>query len=776
MTSRTRSRREPTPPARRADWSLQPRGPVSAAGMGGLALAAASVAGGQVLHVHPGWAVAGTAIGASVAVLTGLNTLPKALGWRLWCWLTGGGWLTWTLMDGLAAMEPWLLLGGISMTAGMTYTWAHTTKPRPSMTGHHLNGPLSGSPLTANVPRASLPLAEEWLARIRRCSELRVTIEDWKDWSHGAGFSALVALPPGGANIRTLADKAIRLAADADLPDGCAVEFRPSGRRRSVWMDVSTVNKLAEVVDHPRDYSPRDVTEGVTLGRYRNGEPMTVKVREPRTIVVGTTGSAKTGTLHTATCELGRCFNNLVWHMDLNGGGVSQPWLRSWLNGDSDRPAVDWAAPCPEEALLMSHAMVAIALERKTAYSGLRMAADEDKLPVSADVPQITTILDEGFEVLSDTIRDPLQKAIRADIEETARIGRAEAVQLVLSALRSTSNTLSTDLLSRMHNRIFMAGGATKEAEYLFDYPRGLSAEEDLSGPGSGYVRRFGESEIRTWRAWRMKPQRDIYPASAAIAARRPDLDAASARAAGDAYTSRLTRMRWLFSTQEERDHLQRPDPIELPGMYEANGEPIVWDPAVSHPCARDVHTQLEVRPTPHKPVRQADSRAHLQLLQGGTAAGWASPESIAAAAHSQRAAAGTAPMPVTAAAAAEPVYAATAEQIRPVTAAAAELPEIVRRVLTILRRARDGRLHSEDLAARAGVADKLQLAQLLGAVGLTPRPNSFERGGKKRRGYDVRDAEECAARIAGGEQEVPAAVADWPDVDDEDEQAAAGI
>nr|BFE85850.1 hypothetical protein GCM10020093_084510 [Planobispora longispora] len=239
---------------------------------------------------------------------------------------------------------------------------------------------------------------------------------------------------------------------------------------------MATVNQLATDLDHHGDYSPRDVNHGITLGRFRNGQAMTVQVRQPRTIVVGTTGSAKTGTLHTATAELGRCFNNVTWHMDLNGGNVSIPWLRPWLDGQVDRPAVDWAAPCREEALLMAHANVQIALERKVAYAALRLEADDDKLPVSAEVPQVTTILDEGHEVLADSIRDPIERAIRAKIEKCARIGRAEAMQYLLSALRSVSGTLSPALLNLMHNRLFMAGGEQKECNYLYSYPKGCAS------------------------------------------------------------------------------------------------------------------------------------------------------------------------------------------------------------------------------------------------------------------------------------------------------------
>ncbi|MCC5582077.1 hypothetical protein IMZ11_41420 [Microtetraspora sp. AC03309] len=747
--------------ARKADWSLASRGPIVATGQGALGLAAIAVAG-DLAAIHPLWGGAATAVGAVATVVRSAHLAHPTPGllYRLGCWLGAGSWLTYTLAAGLWSQAAWGVWGIGAVTAGLLAPLGRAavskagTARRPSAPG------------TALVPRRHVALVEEWTRRIRRCCRLAVEIAEVREWPTGTGYSLLVMLPQGGATASQLANAAEGMANDARLPQGCGVEVlppRPGQLRGTVWLEVATVNRLAADIDHPGDYSPRSVLDGITIGEYRNGEPMRLQVRQPRTIVVGTTGSAKTGTLHTITAELGRCVDGLVWHMDLNGGGVSQPWLRAWLDGEIERPAIDWAAPCAEEALLMAAAEVAIAKARKTAYSKRRMLADDDKLPVDHEVPQITTILDEGFEVLAPTVRDPLQKEIRSSIEEIARIGRAEACQVLVSALRSISTTLSTDLLSLLHNRIMMAGCAQKEITFLYEQAQGASVE-DLAGPGSGFVRVFGNDEIRTWKAYRMKPARDIHPASASISRTRPNLDEPSVEAAGYAYATRYSRMRWLFSTPEQRVHLRRPRPIELPGVTDDRGNPVIWDPALTHPAEGDdlapaPAPQHGPRTTPAAPA--APSRRLTAVACGTDASAWPdlremtgkpAPRAMTSAAEWP-----DLPMP-------RRGELLRAEQIHAVTAAPAApirpIPELLRRALAAF--GNDTRIHSEALAAALGI-DVLALAALLRPLEVTTLPRAFLRGGAERRGYAREDLEAAAARIASGELEVPAEVATWP-------------
>lgn len=731
-----------------ADWSLAPRGVVSGTAQGALALAAFATAA-DLAQVSPVVGAAATVAGAVATVVRSAHLAhsPAGLLYRLCCWLGGGSWLTYTMVTTPWAQIPWAALGIGAVVAGIL---APLTREKP-------RAPKATKPAsTALVPRRYAQVAEEWTDRIFRCcNRLKVQVEDVREWPTKTGFSLLIALPLGGATARQLEMAAEGMANDARLPRGCGIEVVPGDLRGMVWMHVATVNRLAATIDHPGDYSGRSVNDGIVIGEYRNGEPMRLEVREPRAIVVGTTGSGKTVTLHVITAELGRCVDGLVWHMDLNGGGVSQPWLRPWLDGEVDRPAVDWAAPCPEEALLMSYAEVDIAKARKTAYSKRRMQADAQLLPVGPDVPQITTVLDEGFEVLSPSVRDIVQRRIRERIEETARIGRAEACQVLVSALRSTSNTLSTDLLSLLHNRIIMAGCEQKEIDYMYDYAKGPTVA-DLAGKGSGFARVFGSHEIRAWKAHFMKPARDIRPASLAISRTRPDLDAPSVAAAGEAYRTRLERMRWLFSTPEERATLPRPRPIELPDITDDRGNPVIWDPAVTHP-ADGADTSPASVPAVRPPVPVPAQRPTLSVIRGGAdASAWADPRDITR----PRTTASVAD----ASAWADPARARLhAEQILPVTAAPAQpLPEVLRQALAAFDAAGDDRMHSSALADALGITLP-ELAALLRPLGVTALARAFIRGGKEARGYAREDLETAAESIRRGETEVPEEVAKWP-------------
>lgn len=87
-------------------------------------------------------------------------------------------------------------------------------------------------------------------------------------------------------------------------------------------------------------------------------------------------------------------------------------------------------------------------------------------------------------------------------------------------------------------------------------------------------------------------------------------------------------------------------------------------------------------------------------------------------------------------------------------------LPELLRRALALPWD--EGRLHSEVMAPALGMTEH-ELAALLGAIGVTRPPNAFERGGRRRRGYERQHLLDAAEAIRSGDLEVPPEVADWP-------------
>ncbi|WP_436759303.1 hypothetical protein [Streptosporangium sp. V21-05] len=726
------TRTKPAPP--RADWSMRPRGTASATGMGALGLAALA-AGGDALQLHPGWAAAGATLGVVGTVLSGVRLPSKTLGYRLGAWLGAGGWLTWSWVHTPWELNTMAALGLGALGAGLLADWARV--------------PDSAAPSTgAVVVHRHATLAAEWTDRIQRVAAVRAQVEDVREWAGAAGFSALVMQPSGSSSTSKLRQSAAGLAEDARLPNGCGVEFAVGPWRGSLRMHVSTVNRLTETIRHPGITVGGSINDpdAIRLGAHRDGSTAAVALRESTMILAGQKRSGKSGTLHNVTADAASLDDCLVWHMDLNGGGISRAWLRAWLEGRTDRPAIDWAAGCPEEALLMAKALVDIAKDRKSAHAELKAARDVQLLPVSRQVPAILLILDEGKEVLGTKISEPIIRAIRRALETTVDIGGNEAVNAVLSVLRSISTALSTDILKQCSTRATMRVFDQSEIDYLFGYRRGVTPQ-DAPEQGSGFLQ-IGADAVRVFKAYFMVPS-DIDVAAVQIAAHRPDLDADAARAAGQAYATRLERMRYLYSTPAVQATLPAPAPVYLPGF---DDEP--WYPAgVSGDGAAPAAPATGSEVTRRRP-------GHLTLLRPtGATAGWDDPEQIAARARGDR------PGPARGPERTHPYPSGPrprlhAEQIHEIGGAEAAVPELLTRALTLPWDS--GRLHSEALAQALDMTE-LELAALLGAIGVTTLPNAFERGGKRRRGYQRGDLEDAAEAIRSGELEVPPEVADWP-------------
>ncbi|MFF4417124.1 hypothetical protein ACFYY8_31775 [Streptosporangium sp. NPDC001559] len=718
------------------DWSLTPRGTASSTGLGALALAAVA-AGGDMLQLHPGWAAGGAVLGVVGTVLSGSQHHPRALAYRLGCWLGAGGWLAWTWADTPWDLNAFAALGLGALGAGLFAPWARTTTTAPA-------SPSAGA---AVVMHRHATLATAWAERIHRVADVRVQVEDLREWDGGGGFSALVMQPLGGSSTSKLRGAAVGLAEDARLPNGCGVEFGAGPFRGSLRMHVSTLNRLAETIPHPgiRLGGSINDPDAIRLGGHRDGSTATVALRESTMALAGQKRSGKSGTLHNITADAGALDDCLVWHMDLNGGGISRAWLRCWLDGRTPRPAIDWAAGCPEEALLMAQALVDIAKDRKSAHADLKAAQDVQLLPVSRQVPAILLILDEGKEVLGTKITEPLVRAIRRALETTVDIGGNEAVNAVLSVLRSTSTALSTDILKQCSTRATMRVFDQSEIDYLFGYRRGVSPQ-DAPEQGSGFLQ-AGAEAVRVFKAYFMVPS-DIDAAAVQIAAHRPDLDADAVRAAGPAYATRLERMRYLYSTPSVQATLPAPEPIDLPGFDDGP-----WYPAGVPADGAEPNTGKASASGTVARRRPG----HLTLLNpGGATAGWDDPETIAARARSQQSPrlggghqTGPGPRPRL-----------RAEQVHEVPAEQVPVPALLTRAIAAFDG--DDRIHSATLADRLDI-DQVELAELLRGIGVRTLQRAFMRGGEERRGYGREDLEAAAAAIRSGDLQVPPEVEAWP-------------
>jgi hypothetical protein len=308
------------------------------------------------------------------------------------------------------------------------------------------------------------------------------------------------------------------LATDADLPHGCGVEVHPGKSRGVLLLKVATVDTTAEAKPYPIDnLTPLTFTGPLPVGMHRASVPASVNLLEDPMMIVGRRGSGKTVHLQVINAGLARCQDALIWHIDLNGAGMSSPWLSDFLAGQQDRPVIDWVAPTAAEAMLMVTTAVAIAKGRKVAYKQLMDSVNDDKLPISAQVPAIVLVLDEGAEAVAASRGNT---DLAAALDELISIARAARVQEVFSGLRATSETIPTTLKKQVGVKVQMRPEDIDEIAQLFGWHSGVSVE-DAPYPGSGLLKTPDSRGILPFRGYDLRPDairaiaRDCRPLAA---------------------------------------------------------------------------------------------------------------------------------------------------------------------------------------------------------------------------------------------------------------------
>lgn len=733
-----------------ADWSLVPHGPVSGAAVGSLATIAATVAG-STFGVSPMWAAFAASVGALGQVVEAANRDggPGALLYRLGCWLGAGSWASWHLWDGhdLSANSVAALGAGAVAAA----TLAPMAKIRPQ------SRRLPGSELVP-VDRPGGTRTAEWEARFKRVCKVAVQVVDIWDWDNDAGFTIVGQLPPGPVTISQIGAAVDALATDARLPDGCGVEPpQPGANRGQFLLPVSTRNLLGNRGDesppripYPSDYGSRSLLDPIPLGVRRDSSVATASIREDSMLVVGPKGGGKTNLLDVLTAGVGLCRDALVWHLDLNGGGMSQFWLQPWLEGKVDRPPIDWAAPNPEEALLMTQVMIGIVKDRKSSYRTFKARNNVKLLPISPDLPAIVLLIDEGAEALSPTNRDPLATQIRENVEELLRIGRNEAAFPHVSALRPTQGTISPDVLSGCAVRMGLFGTSLGDLSHMYGWNRGANADE-LPVKGTAFIGRTPEAPV-PMKVYFLEPSQ-IEQIATVISRARPELDQASAEVANGEFQIRFGP-RGSKEVTMDNIYARRYERMRAAFMGEPETVPAAPTKATARPQA--------ATPSGGNPGR-------LRLLKGGALKGGAAawPDLTAGASEpaapadpdlttasrwpditASRAPQRQAPRPA-AQPAARPVAQPAARETPAITAGeTVAVPELLARALVVFAAAGDERMHSETLAEALGFSDQWALAEALRPYGVTPLPQKFKRGGVNRRGY-ARD--DIVAAATGG-------------------------
>ncbi|MFH8575430.1 hypothetical protein [Streptomyces zaomyceticus] len=531
------------------DWAAG-HGPVTgalSATTGALALATTGAATGM----PAGWALAAGAAGAIGHTVTSLRErlAARTISMRAASWLLGAGWTTWAITHGPLT---WTALGslatlGVGIGAAARSTLLHEeARELESLAAAERQ-------VSRELSAERRAIAAEWVDRVQRvCGGITLRVLAVEMWPTGTGFTIDAELPPGGTTYERIAQYTPQLSADARLPHGCTATASQGIDQGRVLIDVTTVNVLAGEIEYPTDYSPLSIHTGLPWGVRPDGREVRAYLREQCALIVGPTGSGKTNFVHDVLAGFARATDILTWVIDLNAGSAGLPWIRPALNGGEGEavlPGIDWLAATYEEASLMLDAAVRIGKHRKVAYQDLMARANTDLLPVSAQIPQIMLVIDEGAEILASS--DPQMRSLAKKILEVIRLLRAMGLRTVLTALGATGSVLGNLMIRREAKaRVCLTGGEVEgmDLSKVFPGARGLKVTQ-APYKGAGFMG-TPESPAGQFKAWRIKPNQiaDIVRATSAL---HPRLDEQSAKAAGADYARRWDQARtaWMRDT-----------------------------------------------------------------------------------------------------------------------------------------------------------------------------------------------------------------------------------
>ncbi|MEW1867024.1 hypothetical protein AB0420_02300 [Streptomyces caelestis] len=516
--------------------------PVSAAGSA-LAVSYAAAAAG----VAPWWgaAVAGAGLVGSHIAGRRAELGRGDLVLRAAAWLGAGGWCSWAMTVGPWSGERLAALGAGAVALGAAMTGTRDARRRRDAE----RTAEAAAEAHATLQRRYRALAGQWSARLSRVTGIDgVQVVGVEMWEHGGGFTLDVQLPEGGHTWRDVQRVQDGLAGDARLPTGCTVEVAEGADRGSCLVNVETRNQTAgEPRMYPDDYSPRSYNDPLLWGVHRDGSDAGEICRELCAIASARRGSGKTNLLNVWIAGQQRMTDALSWVIDLNGGGVALPWLRAWHKAGrpGGRPPIDWVADTPEKVLAMAEALLRIAKARKPGYADLQIEADDDKLPVSPEVPAVIVNGDEIAELYSSKARkNPTLRRAGDVLLQVVELARAVACNTMMTALRATQDVLEEPQLVVQSGLKVAMQGDDRELNYLMGWGDKITPQ-DMPTPGTGAYKVL-DRPARPFQAYRIVPS-VIAQIVEATAGYRPVLDELSRRAAGEAYERRWENSDHLF-------------------------------------------------------------------------------------------------------------------------------------------------------------------------------------------------------------------------------------
>lgn len=487
------------------------------------------------LHLPPWAPLAVTTVGAAATLYLGhRNSHPRDVtAFKVACWLGAGAWPLWPLLGGwhLRVWLPALVLLGAAALGAALLSTAFGTVER-----HETSADDS-------QPQAYRGVKGAWARDVDRACTVKTGAQDGArvlridKWDNGAGYTVVGEWAAGSMHSwEKVRDAARTLAAARRVTRGCTVRVE-QGDHEAAWLiHVTTRNELATERLYPVDQvCRRTLRDPISIGYHPDGRITYAELYQSAGIIGGQRDAGKTVLEQDFAAGLVQCEDDLVWIVDLNGGGLAAAWGTAYATGEVDRCAIDWIATDEGEALRIARAGMAIALDRKARYQRLMVKENVDVLPISKTLPAITIIVDEGGEVMGDDASKVARRAA-AELRALQRVGRAMCVNVLFSVQRATATYVPADMKKGAALSIMLRCKDDDEIAYLMDWSK-LRAR-DLTHKGMGYIR-YNQDDPEIFRSWKLLPAA-IIQISKLVEPWRPNLDGAAVAVADAPYESGL--------------------------------------------------------------------------------------------------------------------------------------------------------------------------------------------------------------------------------------------
>lgn len=241
-------------------------------------------------------------------------------------------------------------------------------------------------------------------------------------------------------------------------------------------LNVTTRDVFAQSMPYVEDRAPRDICDKIDVGEYEDAARILISVLGVHMKIVGMTGAGKTVVANNLIARITACSNALVWVAATDKlVPLIFPWLRSFFDGRSDVPVLDWCAgKHPDRVLRVLRAAYRLACERNDRL------ADESSHRATTREPAVFVLLEEASHAteFTDVIEthDGQTVTISDLLAMIGRAGRSARVQIILltqTALNSAIGDRAPDIIRNITARICLR---TQEAHDGFRTLPGLPA------------------------------------------------------------------------------------------------------------------------------------------------------------------------------------------------------------------------------------------------------------------------------------------------------------